>query len=32
MAPTPLIISIDGRTPEVDAQAWVAPTAISPAR
>ena len=28
MAPTPLIISIDGRTPEVDAQAWVAPTAV----
>ena len=28
MAPTPLIIPIDGRTPEVDAQAWVAPTAV----
>ena len=28
MAPTPLIIAIDGRTPEVDAQAWVAPTAV----
>ena len=28
MAPTPLVIPIDGRTPEVDAQAWVAPTAV----
>ncbi len=28
MAPTPLIIPIDGRTPEVDGQAWVAPTAV----
>src|SRR3954453_15242050 len=28
MPPTPLIIPIDGRSPAVDEQAWVAPTAV----
>jgi carbonic anhydrase/acetyltransferase-like protein (isoleucine patch superfamily) len=28
MPPTPLIIPIDGRSPVVDEQAWVAPTAV----